>query len=76
LLAALAKRAGYRYWPLTAGWASLSAPFADRVFGHQQITDAYLLGLAVKENGVLVTLDKAIRYMAGPQYAKHLLVLE
>ncbi len=76
LLAALAKRPGYRYWPITAGWALLSASFADRVYGHQQIADAYLLGLVIKENGVLVTLDKAIRYLAGPKYAQHLLILE
>jgi hypothetical protein len=66
----------YRYWPIKAGWTSLSEPFQDRVYGHQQVTDAFLLGLAIQENGVLVTLDKAIRYLAGPRYAKHLLVLE
>jgi toxin-antitoxin system PIN domain toxin len=66
----------YRYWPIKAGWNSLAEPFQDRVYGHQQVTDAYLLGLAILENGVLVTLDKAIRSMAGPRNAKHLLVLE
>jgi uncharacterized protein len=76
ILAALEKRPGYRFWPIASGWGSLVAPFAGRVFGHQQVTDAYLLGLAVKENGVLVTLDKAIRTMAGPRYEKHVLVLE
>jgi len=76
VLAGLANRPGYRFWPITTGWADLAAPFRDRVFGYQQITDAYLLGLAVKGNGILVTLDKAIRYMAGPQYSKHVLVLE
>jgi len=35
-----------------------------------------MLGLAVKEDGVLVTLDKAMRTLAGPQYSKHVLVLE
>ena len=76
ILAALATRPGYRFWPITADWATLAAPFVPRLFGHQQITDAYLLGLAVKENGVLVTLDKALKYMAGPKLSKHLLVLE
>jgi toxin-antitoxin system PIN domain toxin len=76
ILAALSRHAGYRFWPLTDGWASLAAPFCERVFGHQQITDAYLLGLAVKENGVLVTMDKAIQYLAGAEYGKHVLVLE
>lgn len=76
ILTALIKRPGFRYWPITDSWKTLAEPFGGRVFGHQQITDAYLLGLAVKEDGVLVTLDKALRYMAGPRYARHLLVLE
>jgi toxin-antitoxin system PIN domain toxin len=75
ILTTLVKRPGYRYWPITANWGTLAAPFADRIFGHQQITDAYLLGLAVKQGGVLVTLDKAIRFMAGTRYSKNLLVL-
>lgn len=76
VLARLSQRAGYRFWPISKGWSSLAAPFIERVFGHQQITDAYLLGLAVKEDGVLVTMDKAIQYMAGSKYSKNVLVLE
>jgi toxin-antitoxin system PIN domain toxin len=76
VLAALENHPGYRYWPISVGWSTLAAPFQERVFGHQQITDAYLLGLAVKENGVLVTLDKAIQYLAGARYSKNVLVLE
>lgn len=76
VLVAMSNHAGYRFWPITEGWASLAAPFRERVFGHQQITDAYLLGLAVKENGVLVTMDKAIQYLAGVKYGKNVLVLE
>jgi uncharacterized protein len=76
VLARLSQRAGYRFWPIVEGWAALAEPFSQRVHGHQQITDAYLLGLAIKEGGVLVTLDKAVRYMAGERYAKHVLVLE
>jgi toxin-antitoxin system PIN domain toxin len=75
-LASLKSHAGYRFWPIAEGWASLVEPFCERVFGHQQITDAYLLGLAVKEDGVLVTMDKAIRYLAGTKYSKNVLVLE
>jgi uncharacterized protein len=76
ILAAFATLPGYRFWPITDSWSTLAAPFAERVFGHQQITDAYLLGLVIHENGVLVTLDKAIRHLAGPRYGRHLLVLE
>ena len=76
VLADLANHSGYRFWPISTGWADLAAPFIERVFGHQQITDAYLLGLAVKEGGVLVTMDKAIKFLAGAQYSKNVLLLE
>ncbi|MGD0345650.1 MAG: TA system VapC family ribonuclease toxin [Terracidiphilus sp.] len=76
LLKELADRPGYRYWPLTGSWADLTAPFAPRITGHQQVTDAYLLGLAIKEDGVLVTFDRGLKYLAGPQFSRHLMVLE
>ena len=67
---------GYRFWPITDSWSALVKPFSARIFGHQQVTDAYLLGLAVKENGVLITMDKAIKYLAGEQFNENVLVLE
>ena len=76
VLADLAARAGYRYWPITESWASLTAPVAARIFGHQQVADAYLLGLAIKENGVLATFDKGIEFLAGTEFHKHVLLLE
>jgi uncharacterized protein len=76
ILAELTNRPGYRFWPLTESWAALSAPFASRIFGHQQITDAYLLGMAIKENGVLVTFDRGIKFLAGDEFSRNLLVLE
>jgi uncharacterized protein len=66
----------FRFWPIGAGWTTLAAPFLNRVVGHKQITDAYLLGLAVSEKGILVTMDKGIRFLAGERYAKNVLVLE
>lgn len=33
---------------------------AELVLGHQQLTDVYLLGLAVKHRGVLATFDRRI----------------
>ena len=76
MLATLTRSPGYSYSPITTAWADLTAPFRDRVFGHQQITDAYLLGLAVRRNAILVTFDKAIQFIAGPKYSRHVLVLE
>jgi uncharacterized protein len=75
-LAELAERPGYRYWPLTDGWATLTAPFAVRITGHQQVTDAYLLGMVIKEDGVLVTFDRGLKYLAGAEFSKNLLVIE
>jgi len=41
-----------------------------------QVTHAYLLGVAVREGLVLVTVDKAIRYLAGSEHSKHVLLLK
>jgi predicted nucleic acid-binding protein len=64
-------------WPMPSelSWPFLTARFAVRIYGHRQITDAYLLGMAIKENGVLVTFDKAIQYMAGKEFRENVLVL-
>jgi toxin-antitoxin system PIN domain toxin len=75
-LKSLHSHAGYRFWSMAEGWAALVEPFRERVHGHQQITDAYLLGLAVKHGGVLVTLDKAVRYLAGAKHSGNVLLLE
>jgi uncharacterized protein len=66
----------YCYWGMDESWVTLTSPFADRIFGHQQVTDAYLLGLAIKENGVLVTFDRGIKYMAGAEFSRNVLILE
>ncbi len=75
MLRRLASQPGYRYWSLGQSWISLTERFSPRVFGHQQVNDAILLGLAVREGGVLVTMDKGIQYMAGAGLGRHVLVL-
>lgn len=76
ILQVLKGRDDYWYCPIDESWVTLTAPFAARIFGHQQVTDAYLLGLAIKEKGVLVTFDKGIQYMAGAEFSQNVLVLE
>ncbi|MDR3723541.1 MAG: VapC toxin family PIN domain ribonuclease [Terracidiphilus sp.] len=78
ILQSYAGHPGYCYWPIMEmdKWALLTAPFAARIVGHQQVTDAYLLGLAIKYEGVLVSFDKALLHLAGPEYLKNLRVLE
>jgi predicted nucleic acid-binding protein len=36
------------------------APVAGRLVGHRQVSDAYLLGLAIRHGGVLATFDEGI----------------
>jgi toxin-antitoxin system PIN domain toxin len=76
ILQALKAYPGYWYWEIDESWVTLTARFAARILGHQQVTDAYLLGLAIKENGVLVTFDRGLKYMAGAEFRNNLLVLE
>jgi toxin-antitoxin system PIN domain toxin len=66
----------YGYWGIKESWVDLTAPFAARISGHQQVTDAYLLGLVIQENGVLVTFDRGIQYMAGAKFSQNVLVLQ
>lgn len=63
------------YWPIGASWVDLTAPFARRVRGHQQVTDAFLLGLAIRAGGVLVTFDRGAAYLAGEAFRQHVLLL-
>ena len=57
-------------------WAD-ELPFADaaafagvRLAGHQQVADAYLLGLALEQGGMLATLDARIAGLTEPKSAE------
>ena len=76
ILKQLAQHPGYRYLPITADWQTLGGPFFPRLYGTKQVTDAYLLGLAVQQSLVLVTMDKAIPHLAGKEHSPHVLLLE
>jgi len=75
MLERLKRKPGYHFQPIPADWHTLTAPFAKRIHGHNQVTDAYLLGLAVLEGLVLTTLDKRVLHLAG-EHKAHVLVLE
>jgi toxin-antitoxin system PIN domain toxin len=74
MLTRLAEQPGFHYQPISADWHTLSAPLTQRLFGHNQITDAFLLGLAIHENLILATFDKAILHLAG-KHSSHVLLL-
>ncbi len=75
VLGQLAQHPGYHYLPIAADWQTLCSPFFTRLYGTKQVTDAYILGLAVQSRLALVTMDKAISHLAGTEFSKHVLVL-
>jgi uncharacterized protein len=50
----------HAFWPDDISLADAAAFDSQRIHGHRQITDVYLLGLAVAHGGRLVTLDARI----------------
>jgi hypothetical protein len=63
------------YLPIQRPWLQLVAPFASRLHGYRQVTDALLLGLAIESGAILVTLDRRIEALAGSEFRENLLVL-
>jgi hypothetical protein len=66
----------HEFWPDDVSLRSDQYVDFSRVQGHNQITDLYLLALAVRHQGCLVTLDQriALSSVKGAQ-AKHLHLL-
>jgi uncharacterized protein len=50
----------HHFWPDTLSVPEAIAPLRSKVVGHRQITDAYLLGLAIFRKEKLATFDHAI----------------
>ncbi|MGA2252490.1 TA system VapC family ribonuclease toxin [Terracidiphilus sp.] len=65
LLEILTKGPGYHYLPITTNWRTLTRPFRRQIHGHNQVTDAWLLGMALEAGMALVTFDRAMLHLAG-----------
>lgn len=50
----------HHFWPVDITLAGAVRPFVDRMPGHRQVTDAYLLGIARHHGGRLATFDERI----------------
>ncbi|MGE0753143.1 MAG: TA system VapC family ribonuclease toxin [Variibacter sp.] len=76
LLTAQTERPGHVFWSDDVSIMNLETFERSRLLGPRQITDIYLLALAVKNGGRLVTLDRSIPLAAvrGAE-AKHLVVI-
>lgn len=75
ILKQLTEQNGHDFWPHETPLRESTAFCVDRLFGPGQLTDAYLLGLTIAKGGTLVTLDRGILHLAGPKFAKHVLLL-
>lgn len=53
----LRSRPGFNFWSDSVSYAEVDL---SRVRGHGQVTDAYLVGLAAANAGVLATLDQGL----------------
>ncbi len=62
--------------PILERWIELVEPFATRLHGYRQVTDAFLLGLAIKHRSILVTLDQRLPALAGAEFRDNVLVLK
>lgn len=75
-LTGITQRPGHRFWTMEITFAEAIQSFQDRLVGHRQVTDAYLLGLAIRNKGTLVTLDRGIAALAGDDFARYVTVLQ
>lgn len=66
----------HQFWPCDVSVLDPAAVDRERVHGPRQVTDAYLLALAVEHGGRFVTFDRSIVRSAVPRATPgHLVVL-
>ena len=70
VLAANTAAKDHAFWPDELPFAEAIAFAGARLVGHQQVTDAYLLGLALRRGGMLATLDERIAALTEPRTAE------
>ncbi|MBI1353863.1 MAG: hypothetical protein GC160_05915 [Acidobacteria bacterium] len=56
---------GHHFWPDSLDWSAASNS-VSALAGHRQVTDAYLLALAIQNRGVLATLDRGALALREP----------
>ena len=64
------------FWPDAPSYLDTAVSFSKRIQGHRQIADAYLLGLTIRNKGVLATIDAGIRHLAGAEFSAYVELIE
>jgi uncharacterized protein len=75
VLSEATNHAGHEFWPLNREVATVLRPMTGRLKGHQQWTDALLLGQAMDRRGILVTFDAGVKQLAAGQSSAHVFLL-
>jgi toxin-antitoxin system PIN domain toxin len=73
-IARLAQAAGTEYhefWPCSVSLLDRKVVRHDRLHGPKQVTDAYLLALAISRGGRFVTFDQSVPLNAVPGAGQH-----
>ena len=60
---------GHEFWADGTTLTEAVAPVVPRLQGYRQLTDAYLLGLALERRGVLASFDAGLRALAPGERA-------
>ena len=58
--------ADHEFWPLDYPTSEIRAEIRERIIGHQQLTDALLLDLAIRRGGRFATFDKGVARLLPP----------
>ena len=64
----------HEYWPADVSYLEATEPFLSQIVGHKQVSDAYLLGLAIHHKGKLVTMDRGILDLPPEKMREHSIV--
>src|ERR1700721_3046916 len=64
----------HEYWPADVSYLEATEPFLSQIVGHKQVSDAYLLGLAIHHKGKLVTMERGILDLPPEKMREHSIV--
>jgi hypothetical protein len=75
LLAANLTHPRHEFWPESVQLPAALGETEDRLRGYRQLTDAYLLALAVRRKGVLATFGRGLRAFTGDLFGSALQIV-
>ena len=69
VLEKMCDKSEHHFWPLDGSVRGILPEIRELIHGHQQLTDALLLDLAIRRGGRLATLDTKIRSLLASDSA-------